>query len=797
MADVTFTFTGDTSNLQDALKGIKDEIGKARESVKGLAGQFTAAFAAIGTAIATVKGAFSTIGNISSEAARMEQTALAFRVMMRDAEAAAEYVDKLRVYAAETPFEFGDISDAGKTLLSMGTAADKSIEVIRKLGDIASVSGKPLRELAFLYAKVQNSGLSNEVAESLEMQGVPIRKLIAEMKGITFEDVFKGISKREFNLDDLDAALDKLTGSGGLLENMTKLQSQTFSGALSTLTDGFTALAVELGTPVNAALLPVLADLTAYVDSVTPAVREFGQTLASVLSGAVENISPLASGIGSVVSALGGMKTVVASVAAGLLLMSANTKAATASTFSLRASVASLSTTLRGLSWASVGSAFKAALAGMRGVLSSTLASMRGVWSAAWSTMASVARASMLAVKTAIVSTGIGLILVGIGEALGALYNWFMGVSEGAKEAAASAREFEQSLQRMEKQAGKVQTQEQYDAFMEELQDRIDELQGQRDDAAAGGEEERAEQLAAQVYELEEQRARYQRILPMQIQAAQEEQKRTEELRRQAEEAAELEKKLEDARKKMADLVAKQHEHGREAFLSGLDDTRMEIDMRLSDAGFKTIEDLEREIARLEKLGGKFKLGDEARYEKLCAVYNKLIDLKRKDAEETRKAGEEERKRDADAAKRRQEVAINQQEYDMKVKILRAEISGNEQKLQILKAQQRITELTLQYQREGLADAEAAAKRMVALEMQAEDRRSRHDNSNTGRGRDSGTRISSSLASVGGGGRSVLIGGSLVTETKKHTKLLEAIRAATSKPPTVQVSGNVDAVIGR
>lgn len=65
MADVTFTFTGDTSNLQDALKGIKDEIGKARESVKGLAGQFTAAFAAIGTAIATVKGAFSTIGNIS------------------------------------------------------------------------------------------------------------------------------------------------------------------------------------------------------------------------------------------------------------------------------------------------------------------------------------------------------------------------------------------------------------------------------------------------------------------------------------------------------------------------------------------------------------------------------------------------------------------------------------------------------------------------------------------------------------------------------------------------------------
>ena len=32
--------------------------------------------------------------------------------MMGDAAAAAEYVEKLRAYTAETPFEFGDISDA-------------------------------------------------------------------------------------------------------------------------------------------------------------------------------------------------------------------------------------------------------------------------------------------------------------------------------------------------------------------------------------------------------------------------------------------------------------------------------------------------------------------------------------------------------------------------------------------------------------------------------------------------------------------------------------------------------------
>lgn len=799
MADVTFTFGGDATSLTNALKDIKAEIGKARESIKGLAGQFTVAFAAISGAINTVKGAFSAVSGISTAAADMEQTALAFRVMMRDAEAAAEYVDKLRVYAAETPFEFGDISDAGKTLLSMGTAADKSVEVIRKLGDIASVSGKPLKELAFLYAKVQNSGLSNEVAESLEMQGVPIRKLIAEMKGISFEEVFQGISKRQFNLDDLDAALDKLTGKGGLLDNMTKLQSQTFSGALSTLMDGFTALAVEIGTPVNAALLPVLADLTAYVDEITPAVTEFGHTLASVLTGAVETIGPLASSIGSVVSAMGGMKTVVASVVAGLLLFSGNASTAAASTVSLQARVASLINTMRGLSMASFGNAFKSAMSGLSGIFTSTLASMRGVWAATWTTMAAITRGAMLAVKTALVSTGVGLIIVGIGEALGALYNWFMGSSEAAKEAARATQEFERSLAGMEKQASKVKTEEQYNSFMEGLQDRIDDLKGERDMANLDGDKKKVELLEEQISILNEEYARYSDTLPKQVAAAQAEERRAEALRKQKEEAAELEKELEKARKKMADLVEKQQEHQREFFLSGLDDKDMEIDYRLRDVGHTSIEELAKEMQSLEKRQGMLKAEDVARYEKLAAVYNKVLDIQREQTKEAAKTAEEERKRNEEAEKKRQEIANAQQEYDTKVKILQAEIAGNEKKLQQLKHQQRVAELIAEYQRQGIADAEAAAIRMADLERKAEAAKKKSEaiGKDSARGREHATRISSSLASVGGGGRSILIGGPLVTEGKKHTKLLEQIRTETAKKPTVQVSGNVEAVIGR
>ena len=804
MADVTFTFSGDASSLQSALNEIKGEISKTKEAVSTLAGRFAMAFTAIQGGINAVKSAFSTLGGISSEAARMEQTGLAFKVMMGDAAAAAEYVEKLRVYAAETPFEFGDISDAGKTLLSMGTAAEKSIEVIRKLGDIASVSGKPLKELAFLYAKVQNSGLSNEVAESLEMQGVPIRKLIAEMKGISFEEVFKGISKRQFNLDDLDAALDKLTGPGGLLENMTKLQSQTFSGALSTLTDGFSALAVEIGTPINAAILPVLADLTAYVDSITPEVQQFGQTLASVFDGAVSVITPIVSGIGELVSMLGGAETVIAAVAAALLMYVGNTKTATVSTVSFRAQMVTLGNTIKGLSFSSFVTGYRTALTGLKSAMSSTLAGLKVTWSIAWSTMATVTRTAMVAVKASIVSTGIGLIIVGIGEALGALYSWFMGNSEAAERAAESTRQFEQSLRNLNKQADKVKTYEQYDSFMEQLDERMDNLREERRMAVAKDEDEEVIKLLdQQLSRLRQKKRHYQETLPIQIEEAIAAERAAEAMRRQQEEAAELERKLAAAREKLNDMFRRQRETEREQYLSGLA-PEVQIQLRLADAtaygqARHTIESLRQEMQDIMRKPLVTE-EDAARYQMLASTYNKIVELQRRGREEAERTAETERRRAEEAAKQEQARQNAARDYDMAVKKLQAEIAGNERRLEVLKQQQRITQLTAEYQRQGLSDAEARAKRMVALEKQLEDmqeKQKKKEQQQQGRSRQQGTRITDSFASVGGGGRSVVIGGPLISETKKQTRLLEGIGNNTKRTPTVQVSGNVEAVISR
>ena len=795
MADVTFTFSGDASALNAALTEIKQEIGKTKEAVGGMAGKFAVAFTAIQAGIAAVKSAFSSLGEISSAAAAMEQTSLAFTVMMGDAAAAAEYVAQLKKYAAETPFEFGDISDAGKTLLSMGTAVEKSVAVIRKLGDIASVSGKPLKELAFLYAKVQNSGLSNEVAESLEMQGVPIRKLIAEMRGISFEDVFKGISKRRFNLSDLDAALDKLTGAGGLLENMTLRQSQTFSGMLSTLIDGFNALAVELGTPINAAMMPVMQELTAYLESITPQVQEFAQGIASCFTGIVDVISPIISGIGSLVEMLGGAKTVVASLAAAMLMYVGNSKAATASTVSLRGAMASLVTTMKGLNMTTFVTRFKSAMTGIRSAMASSLTGMKVMWSTAWITMATVTRAAMVAVKAAIVSTGIGLVIVGIGEALGALYSWFMGNSEAAKEAAQSAREFEKSLKGLNKRASKITTHEQYEDFIESLDEQIADLQSRRNEASAEEKDELVKALDRQMNALQRKRAEYSRIIPLQIEAAEAAEREAAAARAQTEAQEELRKKIEATQQRMLELRNQQHETEREHYLSG-QETEMQIRLRLSDAGgFQSLEELQKTIRDMENSIGWANVGDDARYERLIKAYNKIMELRRQHYTQERR---EQQRQQEEAEKAQQTAEEATRDYAERMALLQAEIAQDEKKLEILKRQQRIVELTADYRRKGLEDAEQLARQMVEAELNAEIAREKHrEKQKRSATRMSATWIQGSQAGVGGGGRSYLIGGGpMLTESKKHTTLLREVRDAVRKRQQVKVTGNVEAVLG-
>lgn len=805
MADVSFTFSGDAASLQNALNEIKGEVRKTKDSVQGLAGQFTASFAAIGGAIAAVKGAFAFFSNIPAQAARIEDLRVTFTQMTGDAEQAGQILDDLWHDAANGAVGLEQMAATAKPLLNVFSDSASIREWSRRFADIATGSGVAADQLSKVFSRAMAIGkIDSRAIDTLARQGIPIYQELAAVIGTTTEAVQAMVKKGLVSADQYAAAFRRMTDEGGKYYNLSSQLSNTSAGSWGTMLENINRVAAKLGEPINEAFTPVLQSIAVALEESLPAVQAFAGSFGSAFSGVVEVISPIVSGIGELVSVLGGAETVIAAAAAALLMYVGNTKAATASTVSFRAQLTTLGNTIKGLSFSSFVTGFRTALSGLKSAMTATLTGLKLTWSVTWSTMATVTRAAMVAVKAAIVSTGIGLIIVGIGEALGALYSWFAGNSEAAERAAESTRQFEKSLNSLNKQAGKVKTHEQYDSFMEQLDERLDDLRDQRDMAVAKDEDEEVIALLdQQIARLRQKRRHYEETLPIQIEEAIAAERAAEAMRRQQEEAAELERKLAAAREKLNDLYRRQRENEREQYLSGLA-PEVQIQLRLADATAygqtrHTIESLRKEMEDIMRKPVVTEQ-DVARYEMLASTYNKITELQRRGREEAERTAETERRRAEEAAKQEQARQNASRDYDMAVRMLQAEIAGDERRLQVLKQQQRITQLTAEYQRQGLEDAEARAKRMVALERQleeAQEKQKQQEQKQQGRSRQQGTRITDSMAGVGGGGRSVVIGGPLVSETKKQTRLLEGIGNNTRRGPTIQVSGNVEAVISR
>jgi hypothetical protein len=171
--------------------------------------------------------------------ADIEQNEVAFRTLLGNAEAAKVRINELYKFAAETPFEFGEVVSASRILQALTGNALSSGAGLRLVGDAASAVGTPLREASEWIGRLY-SGLKS---------GTPV--------GIATEYLLRmglvsGTTKRE---------LDSLGESGGAMTNTMEvmqrafgktsgameLQAKTFNGALSTLKDNLRSLAAENG----------------------------------------------------------------------------------------------------------------------------------------------------------------------------------------------------------------------------------------------------------------------------------------------------------------------------------------------------------------------------------------------------------------------------------------------------------------------------------------------------------------------------------------------------------------------
>ena len=230
--------------------------------------------AAATTALAAYAAASQLKGGLS-DSIDAESTALQFKVLIGNAEQAAGLMQKLRGFAAATPFQFADIADAGRQLLAFGFSSGEVTGNLEVLGNLAAGTGNNISELAEIVGKARVQGrLFNEDINQLTGRGINVIDGLARR----FGDVKKAAADGRVSFADLQIVLKELATDGGKFAGMMQEMSQTSAGKISTLTDNFKSLRME----VTDNLLPALNKM---LDAIGPKLKQASRGVDALFGG--------------------------------------------------------------------------------------------------------------------------------------------------------------------------------------------------------------------------------------------------------------------------------------------------------------------------------------------------------------------------------------------------------------------------------------------------------------------------------------------------------------------------------
>lgn len=224
----------------------------------------TSTFKRVGSSLATIAGGFALGGAVSGGLSKafdfaknaaigfnseLQQSSIAFTTMLGSGQKSKAFLDDLQSFAKTTPFEFGNLVSNAQNMMGMGIAAKDVIPDLRALGDsVASIGGsaQQVDSVTLAFDQMNAKGtLDMGNMNQLMQNGVPSAlKILASSYGVTTGQMIKMISTGKIQsseaLPKLIAGIEKGTKSTAALGGMMDKQSQTFSGAMSNISDSLT-----------------------------------------------------------------------------------------------------------------------------------------------------------------------------------------------------------------------------------------------------------------------------------------------------------------------------------------------------------------------------------------------------------------------------------------------------------------------------------------------------------------------------------------------------------------------------
>ena len=737
-ADTT-AFTTQMAGLENGITEKLEKIGNAFMGALGLK--------------AAAQSIASSFSAFTQPAAELENVATSLGVVMGNAEAAERLTGSLQRLATNGVVSFDELHRSARALTNVFQDDAVISHYVSRLADIAAGADIPASRLAELIARMEDMGKA-ELTE-LANKGVPIFEALAEVMGKSTAEVIKLSGEGKIGCSDLLAAFEKLTDAGGRYYQLNAKMSNTTQGSWDTLKASITECMAALGEPINDELRPMLQELATWVQENKASISAVGKGIVKVCT----NVHTLTITLGILAATMRGTMT------AGMMRMAAG---------------------------------FKPIMAGLRSFRMA--AALTGsYWQATMAGMAVATRAAALAMKGALISTGIGAAVWLIGEGIAWCVEKFSDGEDAARDmeaaaedaAAATNEALEASRREMElreeanrKEQERTQqmaeqarlAQEAADAEKERLRtvaemararrdndferemDALREIPEELNGGAGGVIRERLRRVGAPSEEaLYAERDRLERSTSM-----------SEEQRQRYEAVAAAIGKIEEEHRK-AEEAARTHRQEMERLRDNYYDRKSTYNQGRKDAAYeeKSIGGQERQLRRDAQAAGYW---GEMNPDKIREHLDELARTGAKDNEDRIAALERILQLHDELVKRKQRYQQQRATDMQELRIQALELAGRKRAAdalrQELELQQRITELRERgaTKKQATEQATMEAKMREATEQRARIQAARVEF------------IQGFQANVGGGGASFRLGNSQLQESKKHGRLLKEIR---------------------
>ena len=263
-----------SANTAGLTRGLKSAGSQISGFASGFGGMLAGGLA-LGGGLLGISSAFEAVSAGIKGAADMEQAQVAFGVLLGNADTAKMVLADLSKFAAETPFEIPELTDAARSLAAFGFGAKDIVPNLRMVGDIASGIGQPVGEIAEIYGKARVQGrLFGEDINQLTGRGIPIIQELAKQFGVSESQVKKLVEQGKVGFPNLERAFQAMTSEGGKFNGMMAAQSQTLAGVWSTFTD-------TVGTALRDVATEMLNsfDFKALIEQTAAGVKSVGETI--------------------------------------------------------------------------------------------------------------------------------------------------------------------------------------------------------------------------------------------------------------------------------------------------------------------------------------------------------------------------------------------------------------------------------------------------------------------------------------------------------------------------------------